>query len=274
MQKLSYHEYRLPIIEALGSFGLMDTGTTEPMSIRGVDMETGKRGHYVVKFRHANRMTIKSSCRELLGAWMAIELDINAVEPVLVNVSKEFVNTIIGQYGYQSALKSIGINFGSVYVDGLIQIPVTKFSWDDDLLTQAKMIFMFDMFIANADRGAGKPNVLYNGDSLMVFDHELAYSFVNMLPFLRNKTPWIFSNLEKEMYERHYFYSILRGIEHNFMQQVELLQRFDDDFWQKVMKWVPKDWQTEELKDIRSHLDMIIDNKNRFSEELTKILLV
>jgi hypothetical protein len=272
MQKLTDSEYRLPLIEAMGSFELMDTGTTQPMAIRGVDTVTGKRGQFVVKFRNATRMSIKSSCYELLGAWMAREIDIKAVEPVLVNISEKFVSTLRGQYGYNAAYKSIGFNFGSVYEAGYQIIPNTKFSIDGLLVEQAKRIFMFDMFISNADRGAGKPNVLSNGDEFLVFDHELGFSFINMLPFLRNKTPWILSHLEKEMYNQHFFFPLLKGNDYDFSQHIGLLERFNDNFWNKAMQWIPSDWQTEELVEIREYLDSIITNRNIFADQLTKIL--
>lgn len=272
MLKLTDPKYRLPYIEALADFNLMETGTTEPMGIRGVDIHTGKRGQYVVKYVNSSRMTAKSSCRELLGGWMAREIDIQVVEPVIVNISGEFVKLLLGKNGYQSALKSIGQNFGSVYEAGYNLFPNMRFSLDSNMLEQAKMVFMFDMFIANADRGAGKPNVLSNGTDLMVLDHELAFSFADILAFLRSKTPWIIGIAEREMYERHYFYPLLRRQEVDFSQQVDKLVAFNGSFWDKALSLIPTQWRTEELDTIKLYLDSIVDNRSVFATELTKIL--
>lgn len=272
MLKLSDDHYCLPQIEALTDFGLMDSGTTEPMKIRGVDIETGERGQFVVKFINSSRMSAKSSCRELLGCWMARELDISVVEPVLVNINETFVSNLLGKNGYHSALKSIGLNYGSVYEAGYNLVPNNNFTLDYKLTEQAKMIFMFDMFIANADRGAGKPNVLSNGENLLVFDHELAFSFVDIISFLRNPKPWTIGAAEQEMYEKHYFYPYFRKQELDFSTLTDKLTCFNTEFWNKAIDFIPKLWKTDELNEIRNHLDSIIANKSIFAEQLTKII--
>ncbi len=266
MFKITEEEYNLPNIQALGGLGVMETGTTEPMKIRGVDIETGERGQFVVKFYNSSRMSAKSSCRELLGAWMARELDIKVIEPVIVNINEDFVNTISGERGYHSALKSIGLNFGSVYEAGYMELVKGNFRLEKHLLDQAKMIFVFDMFIANADRGAGKPNVITNSDSFLVFDHELAFSFADLLSFARNQEPWVISTSEKELYETHLFYPYLRRSNIDFSEQTERLSRINTRFWDRVNQFVPDEWRTEELADIKAHTGKIVENRSIFSK--------
>lgn len=273
MKSFSDPNYRLPQIQALMSFDIMDTGTTQPMGVRGVDTETGTRGQYVVKFHNANRMTPKSSCREFLGAWMAKELGIKVVEPVLINISPEFVNTLKGKNGFRAAQQSIGPNFGSVYEAGFTILPVRNFRLDKEFIDLARMIFMFDMLISNADRGAGKPNVLGNGQDILLLDHELAFSFMDLLSLSRNKTPWIIGFSEAEMYKSHYFYPILKDEEHEFTEQVERLDCFTNSlFWSKVSETLPQGWQYNELTEIQTHVTSIVNNKYVFAEQLTKIL--
>jgi hypothetical protein len=272
MMKITDAEYRLPYIEALSAFDVMETGTTQPMAIWGADTTTGERGKFVVKFVGSSRMSVKSSCRELLGCWMAKELEIPVVEPVIVNISEAFVSTTLGQKGYQSALKSIGFNFGSMYEEGFSEFPQNNFKLSNALTEKAKMIFMFDMFIGNADRGAGKPNVLSNGESLLILDHELAFSFADILSFLRNKTPWILGPAEKEMYTTHYLYPFLNKQEINFEPFTEKLVVFNDAFWSKALSLIPEGWNTGELSDIKAYLDSIIVNRISFSGSLTKIV--
>lgn len=64
-------EYSLPQIEALRAGHILMTGTTLPMILEGVDRVTGERGQFVVKFKNANRMSLTSSARELIAAWIA-----------------------------------------------------------------------------------------------------------------------------------------------------------------------------------------------------------
>lgn len=273
MYKITDEKYRLPYIEALAGMGVMDTGTTEPMKIRGVDSVTGDRGQYVVKYIKSSRMSEKSSCRELLGAWMARELEINVIEPVIINITREFAETLLGEKGYHSALKSVGLNFGSVYEAGYMELVKGSFKLQDQLLEQAKMIFMFDMFVANTDRGAGKPNVITNSDNFLVFDHELAFSFADLLSFARNPEPWTIGLAEKDLYESHLFYPYLSGADLDFTVQTEKLTLINSNFWNRVNEFVPTEWRTDEIEDIKTHTEKIIANRNIFSNELTKILM-
>lgn len=271
--KITDDGYRLPYIEAIASFGVMESGTTKPMAIRGIDQQSGEVGKFVVKFIKGHRMTGASSCRELLGCWIAKQLDIKVIEAVVVNISGDFANTIIGEPGYQATLKSIGYNFGSIYEEGYSEFPNRYFAPDGNMLEQMKLVFMFDMFIANADRGAGKPNILSNGKDLLLLDHELAFSFVDILSFLRTKTPWIFSNAEKELYQRHYLYPFLQGQDVDFDKICEKLQNIDESFWERVSQLMPLEWGDFKLNEIQSQLNAITSHHQIFSTELNKILL-
>lgn len=129
------------------------------------------------------------------------------------------------------------------------------------------------MYISNADRGAGKPNILTNGKNFKLLDHELAFSFVLLLPFLRSKTPWLLTEAEREMYEKHYFYSILKDNEINFKEFTDKLSRIDDYFWKRVYEFMPFEWQTDDIEVIKNYLDLISKNKQHFSDTLSTVLL-
>lgn len=273
MLKITNENYRLPQIHALEGLGLMETGTTAPMKIRGVDIETLERGQYIVKFHNSGRMSIKSSCRELLGAWIAQELGLNVIEPVVVDINENFLQLIIGKSGYQAAQKSVGFNFGSVYKAGFQELVEGKNIISNSLLKQAQLVFMFDMFISNADRGAGKPNVMTDGSELLIFDHELGFSFADLLSFSQNPQPWIIGPSEREMFESHYFYKNLRYKQINFRPIVERLDLIDDSFWQSVDKHLPTNWKSDDVTKIRAYLTKIVENKDIFAQQLTNVLL-
>ncbi|WP_132055365.1 HipA family kinase [Pseudocnuella soli] len=250
----------------------MESGTTQPLKVMGVDRNSGDRGEYVVKCRNANRMSARSSCRELLGAWMAAEIGIRAVAPVLVHLSPPFVQTFAGKAGYTAAAQSIGFNFGTVYQAGYQLVPNQHFVMANTLMDQAAHIFIFDMFIGNADRGAGKPNVLSNGKNMLVFDHELAFSYLDLLSFARNPRPWELGPMEQELYKQHYFYPLLKGSGVTLEQHKEGFDRLNDGFWQCVHKYVPQDWHSEDLDAIRRHTDSILEHKDEFFQHLTQIV--
>lgn len=271
MLKITDKDYSLPYIEALDCFGVIESGTTKPMKIKGVDTTTGNRGHYVVKFMNSTRMDIRATCREILGLWIGNELGLNMVEPVAINISQEFVETIRGKDGFKSAQNSVGLNFGSVYVEGYSEL-ITGKPLPKQLVMEANDVFAFDMFISNADRGAGKPNVLTNGKDLLLYDHELAFSFVLLLPFLQNKTPWILGDGEKEMYQNHYFYPYLNETNTDFNQFTERFLKIDGYFWERVYELLPKEWYSDDIETIKNYLDSITKHKEIFAEQLQKIV--
>lgn len=271
--KLSDPKYHLPTIEPLSAFELFDKGTTAPMGVGGVDMHSGERGHYVVKFKNTGRMSTTSSAFELIGAWMAMELDLPVVKPVLVNITSEFVETALrGREGYRAALQSQGINSGSVYQAGLSPLPTTSFILPNELLEVAKLIYVFDMFIANADRGHVRANVASNGTDLVIYDHEMAFSFCRIMSFARNPTPWNLNEADRDLYQRHFFYTTLRELKPDLTQHVSLLQRFNSSFWEKVYATLPPDWINTEVREIGPYLASIVENHAYFAESINQTL--
>jgi hypothetical protein len=275
MIKLSDTNYRLPTIEALRPSKLFDKGTTAPLGVVGVDTETGEKGDYVVKLKNSDRMTMASSAFELIGAWMAMELEIPTVEPALVNVSQEFVEVaMIGQPGYRAALQSQGINFGSRYVSGLLNMLPDSISFSNGMLDMAKLIYVLDLFIANTDRGHQRPNVAISGSQLIIYDYELAFSFIRILQFFRNKTPWLLNEADRDLYEKHFFYKVLRESQHDFTPEVSKLQCFDSNFWEKLYLTLPNEWKDEQVLEIGPYLMSIVENHSYFTESLNKTVAI
>ena len=269
--RITQPDYKLPEIEAIQFSKVLSSGSTEPILVHGVDIETGLRNQYVVKCMKATRMRPGASNFELLGAWIGRELGLNTVEPAIVNVSTDFVNTFAGQSGYTNAIKSIGRNYGCLYESGHLEV-VNGAAFPKELTIQLPYIFGFDMLISNPDRRIDKPNLLTDGENILLLDHELAFSFVDLF-FGKNSTPWKFNHSEHEMAKGHYLYPYLKGADHDFNEFVERFLLLDDEFWAKVSKFLPKEWQSEQIDQIRVYLKSITDNRQVFSDQLTQILL-
>src|SRR5579872_2597773 len=176
MRKITDVDYSLPIIEAQTPSELFESGANKPLLIRGVD-ENGNKGDYVVKFRGAERMSEEASMRELLAAFIAAQMGIRVVQPVIVNISGAFIELLKGESAWQYATKSVGYNFGSEYLKEYSTIMPTQV-FNAEQLHAAQTIFAFDVTIQNPDRRIGKPNMLTDGAEIVIFDHELAFSFV------------------------------------------------------------------------------------------------
>ncbi|MFD2573449.1 HipA family kinase [Spirosoma soli] len=270
--KITDPTYSLPVVHALQYKDAFESGTTNPMLVLGVDERSGQRGDYVVKWSRGQRMTTDSCCRELLGAWIGQQLNLHVAEPTVVSISPEFVETLIGGRGYRNAASSIGLNFGSTYVPGYIEF-VRNQRLTDGQLTQAQAIFALDLFLNNPDRRVNNPNLLTKGDDILLFDHELAFAFTMDLPFLRNKTPWVFRDQDREWVENHYFYAYLRHKQIDFSAFIERLALVDAQFWRRAKQLLPVEWLSEQVNDIQDYLAAIVTHRTEFSNQLTQVLL-
>lgn len=268
MAKVTDASYQLPTIEALSSFELFTSGTTQPMAINGVNTKTGENGQYVVKYKNQSRMSASASAFEFLGAWMAQEIGLTAIEAAAINISAEFVSTLAGQDGYKAASQSIGLNFGSTYSTGVAQIPRTGFTLSNEQIDQAKQLFVLDLFIQNIDRGHQRPNVGIHNDNLFVYDHELAYSFLVQLPFLRSKTPWILDPADATLYNKHFFYHYLRGRGEDFTSHVDRLTVLNDDFWHCVDLHMPNEFKVSKLTEIRDYTLLFLEHLSEFTASI------
>lgn len=214
-------------------------------------------------------MSIESSCRELIAAFIARELELNVADPAIIDITPEFTETLIGKDGYKFASNSIGINFGCKYFTGYWEF-VKGQKLIENQFEAAEKIYAFDIFIANPDRRVDKQNMLTEGREILIFDHELAFSFV--MDIIKNPKPWIFSTNDQSWIKAHYFYETLRQNEHNFDKFVDTFSILDDYFWQKTRSLIPLEWNSDQIDEIHKTLNLLVEHKQHFLENLYKTL--
>jgi hypothetical protein len=269
VSKLTDPDYFLPEIFALQAEKVFGSGTTQPMLIRGICKKTHVKTEYVVKYINSPRMSAMSSCSELMAAFIGLELGLKVAEPAIIEVTQEFVETLKGRDGYKTANNSLGINFGCKYERGFMEFASNQ-QLNDEQYEQAGQIFSFDIFISNSDRRKEKPNMLTDGDNILIFDHELAFGFV--MDIIKNPTPWIITDYEIGWIKNHYFYPILKGNEHNFDEFVDSFTVLDEKFWDKLRKTIPEVWIGDYFDTIKNNLTSLITHKDHFKIELNKVL--
>jgi hypothetical protein len=269
MPKITDQDYFLPEIALVAKKNEVLSGTTEPMIIRGICKKTFVKSDYVVKFKNGPRMSHLSLCNELVASFLAMELDLNVAQPAIIKIDQAFVDSLKGHRSYLNASKSLGLNFCCKYVTGYNQFnPEYKLSPVQKL--KAYHIFSFDIFISNVDRRVDKPNMITDGEDIVIFDHELAFSFIYTI--IQNPVPWLIPASEMHWIKNHYFYESLRGNEHSFDLFVDKLTTLDDNFWRKLYQLVPDEWQGEHIDKIKNNLSLLVQNRSIFKEELKKIL--
>ncbi len=206
-------------------------------------------------------MTINACARELLAAFIAKQWGIRVVEPVLMDISLPFAELQQGEPHYQRVKSSIGLNYGSIYVPGHETIPVNQ-SLSPTELPQAQHIFLFDLFIQNGDRRIEKPNLMANGQELVIYDHELAFGFT--MDIFKNACPYELRDRDRQWIEQLFLWSKIRKFPLPESAIEESLRRLDTVFWNRAFELIPPEWHTAQLNDIRLYLTEIIDHAPEF----------
>lgn len=269
MQKITDKNYRLPIVYAQRFNSNLPNSANKPIVISGTDKNNGQKGDYVVKFRKAERMSEEASMRELLASFIAMEMEIPVVEPAIIQIEENFVETLKGNDSWKAANNSIGDNYGSRYIKEYVTILLNK-GLNNHQLPYAQDAFAFDMFIQNSDRTNNKPNLLTNGDEIVILDHEIAFGFI-FAPFV---TPniWEMKENHKDWVRQHCLLPLIKGREYDYDSFSNKFDNLTEVFWRKASKLIPVDWHTNQFDSIKNILSSISVNRQHFIFELKKIM--
>ena len=246
----------------------MTSGRTSP-ALCGCEDEIGSSAsEHVVKLRGSVQQ--RGLFAELLAAKLAAHFGLSSPAPALIVLESALVELIAGIHPAKADLVrgSEGLNFGTQVLIGFATWPVDK-QIPDALRPAAVDIFAFDALLQNPDRRATNPNLLTNGETIMVIDHEVAFSF--LLDVLPTSTPWL---LNRQRYlEEHVFYRRLKSKALDLTKFITRLRALSDAVLDEVLADVPAEWKNEkdELK-IRQHLAAIRDHTDEFAEQVRRFL--
>ena len=249
-KKITDYDYTLPIIEALIAYKT----TNNQLLIRGINLENQIKGDYFVNDNQA-------VSRELLASFMASKLDLNVPSCALINVNSELLKDL------QSNISAL--NFGTEYKSGCYGI-IRNQTLSEFQRLQINQIFPFDIFISNVARRTENPNLLTDGNNLLIFNHQSAFDFLN--DGYKNKTPCEFRPQDMDWIKSHVFFPYLKNKFPDFSILVNKLTRLDDNFWNKAFSLIPDEWKTDELEEIKSHCQAIIAHKDAFLQSLKNVL--
>ncbi|MGE7777253.1 HipA family kinase [Chitinophaga sp. NPDC101104] len=269
MPKITDDSFYLPEIYPTNFNDNLNNSANKPILISGLDKRTGDRDDYVVKLRAAERMQGFAFMRELLGSFIALQLDINTFHPAIIDISTEFLSLLIGNDAYGVAQKSIGYNFGTKYEKAGF-VPILTQPLNQSQLNHAQNIFLFDLLIQNNDRTDLKPNMLTNGTEIMVFDHELAFGFIyDIFP----GKPGTFRESDRKWINNHCLLKLISGKGYDFESFETKLESIDEDFWNKAWELIPNEWRDgDNFIKIKDYISATITNKKEFTEELKLIM--
>lgn len=263
----------VPHVRAQTFMQKMLNGRTNPslFTCRNCD---GQCQDYVVK--PCGQLGSNIIC-EFLAALVGRYLGLPIPQIAIVEIDPHLIDVIPCSEAHRLLAGDDGPHFGSLHrTGGFAPLPV-GFSVSEALFPQVLDIFAFDMLIQNPDRsnvpGHGKPNLLCNGQEFIIFDHELAFSFVAAIG--TTPLPWELRDLP--FVRHHVFYNHLvrhaRNHDLSFDTFLSRIMDLSDPVLAEMIDAIPDNWRnlTKSGK-IISHLGTARDHIKRFERGLLEAL--
>jgi hypothetical protein len=259
----------VPRITAAQFHRFMTSGRTSPILCGCQDDQGNRVDDYVVKLRGGLDRGEAGLVCELVASRLASHFGISVPEQALVLMDVDFAELVAAaEPQHADRLRnSIGLNFGSRQLSDVSGWPVDK--WIPEAMWQAAVdIFAFDALIQNPDRRYSNQNLLTRGDDIFVYDHELAFSFVEAI--LPSRSPW---RLEGQPYlTEHVFYRQLKKKPIDLDGFTSALAALPGAALDAVLAEVPSEWNNERLSEIELHLRTVAGRAEEFAEEVKRRL--
>lgn len=220
----------------------MATGRTRPVLL-GAEDEEGKTFEVVTKLR-GPELNAKAQIAELVSAPLADLLGMNVPQAAVVDVPEGF-DAVVPAPLAPPFRASTGANFGSVHLGTSFTtwaVGRTPIGPQRDL---AAAIFAFDLLVQNPDRRPTNPNLWTRSDSLGVYDHEQAFSFLHVPIRGGPPRPWVVADqaVAFRFMENHVFYPSLRGGRLGLEPFEAKLAALSDEAIAGLLEPVPKEWR-------------------------------
>jgi hypothetical protein len=264
-------KHMIPSFQATVFHRFMTTGRTSPALCGCEDAAGESVGDYVVKIRGGMERGATALASELVASRLAAYFGIPVPAPSLVTIEKEFADLVAATHpSHAKRMRaSVGLNFGSCQLNDVTTWPVDR-TVPDAMWATAVSTFAFDALIQNPDRRfSPNPNLFSRGDQIFLYDHELAFSFIEDL--LPSEEPW---RLDRCNYlSEHVFYSRLRRKDIDLTSFTELLSALPKTALPAIMMEVPAEWNNGNLWKINQHLLSVAGESAAFADEIRKRLV-
>jgi len=163
----------LSSVTALRHYRAASNGRTRPQIIGGA-REDGSEVELFAKFSAGCDRGNSTLATEAVAAMLAADLTVPVAEPCVVEFGNSFADIISEPAEKELVRRSQSPAFGS------LKLPPGFTAWNRERIVSESMvddacsIYIFDALTANVDRKPDNPNCLSSGDSIGVFDHDIA----------------------------------------------------------------------------------------------------
>jgi hypothetical protein len=252
----------------------MSAGKTWPCLLSGLRAD-GEEIEVIGKFSAGCERKVGGLVAEAIGAMLAIDLDLPAPEPFLINFDHDFIASVSSsdKAVADRLLNSANVAFGSRKLPpGFALLPKNK-AVPQSLKTQAAEIFAFDALIQNPDRRPENPNCLLDGRNFAIFDHELAFMTEGIIGF---RPPWQAGGLNPiKGPNRHVFYRELQGRPFDLSRFEGAWRALTDARLLEYRNALPEIWTADSdvANKTLSYIAQIRDNISPALAEIGRVLL-
>jgi hypothetical protein len=219
--------------------GRILTGKTWPCQLN-CRRSTGESAELIAKFSAGCERRVAGLVVEALAAMLAADLDLPVPEPFLVLLDEGFIELLPPSDSDLAARirQSVRAGFGSLKLPpGFMVFPSGK-TIPVAARLQAAEIFAFDCLIQNPDRRPENPNLLFDGSSFAIFDHELAFMTEGIIGW---QPPWQLGSLQN-FSNRHVLHAALAGRTYDFARMQGAWQAITDRRIEEYRKALPTEW--------------------------------
>jgi len=248
---------------------VLEEGRTKPL-VLSCARATGpatRNGRFVVKAVGLPEITERHLAYEVIGNLIARELAVKTAKPAIVRISQDAadaLNVSLADHGIE--LKA-GLGAGAEYLTGLVgAMPLAK--PPPSQVVQCARLYAFDLLVQNPDRRPDNPNYAEHQGSLVAYDFEMCFSFVQAI--LQQGEPWEVST--HGIAQGHVLHSKVRG------QQIDwsafggrLENLMSSKRFEKLVASLPSAWRPY-ADPLRSHLEEVVAHREEFELELRRSL--
>lgn len=264
-------------VEAKDYLGRAESGRSMPLKVDCVDRDGELVQAYVKYIGFHDQLLSEHLVCELVANLYALDLNIPAAEPLLVDLNPDFIERVLPE-SVRAVIQVASISEPVVAFGSKAFSPVKQ--WAEVNLVKkrqkdsAAALYMFDSLVENTDRGIGNPNLLVSGGDFKVID--FGHCFQRCHEEIHDEKPWEKYGIKNVSQGRmqHVLYRQLKG-----KVSVEAFDAFrasllglEDDTIQGYVNEVPTEWGQDTACNIVDFLLEARENADKFISEVKEAL--
>ncbi len=202
-----------------------------------------------------------SLAMEALCACLAADLGLPIPQPFAVDLSPDWIDSVVDSGWREAARQSLPVAFGSKRAPAGFSQWMAGSSMIERLKSTAAAVLLFDAVIDNPDRRSSNPNCLQRGDEIRIIDHELCFG-----PLIIGwRPPWQMGALQHMSTPGiHIFRDALRGMDIEWAPVTESWKELSDDAILDYAAVLPPEWAAamphvqaalDKIRSARDHID-------------------